>query len=1095
MKFDKCMDEMINNTKVHGAILVIGAGASFESGLPLYSQFPTIIWKVVDKFPKIKTELKYSDTNSAKDIIGNDVEMIKKSFSAIERYPSSDTEFKKEFKKLVDSHKSKNSSVYENICKLIHNGNIKLVISFNWDDLLETSWENLYGTNINAQKLTLLKPHGDVREMNKKWIYPNSDGNLSENDKNSINHVISNSFSIFLILGYSEQDKKIVDELIKPNEKDSVIYRLSPTATGENSIQMKASEITQQMVSNLLDNDVSFWTQLNFQNQGGLERALLGQRLLPSDVLACPRLKQLDEIKTKLDNVHFVIIQGKPGSGKSISAYQIAWDYLGMGWEVLRLREDKLKEQSIDKKLQNDGYKTVYIIDDAQLVEKELIIKLMTQANSNKKLIITQTITADFPNESVTLLQEEAVESLYIHYKNNKDSLLPLIQSFNQRYREIGDNPHDTSFEFVLDVAKRERTPWLFNYSLRGGWESTKTQFKMAKENDRADILLVLISLRQILMLDKPVEQEWIREKIQRYGYDNKWIKTQLEYLHKQKFIIDVHSIRTLHLQMAIRVIVNYLNSTDSVELQYFYELFRNEIIDEDTPLQGINWFFDLMFGFEKSYQFKYNVFTNEVKHRILKRCRKQTTSSERAKAMQLINDVICREMNIHYKDIIDEIDFLVEWFNNTDNETAFSYANVLNNMINESFNIENDFIDKLNMLQICENMKKIDINSLYGWAHFIDRLANSSHKERKRSFKVFCMNLPKCEISKVLRQCSSKSIYALSEMLCVFKDIDEEYCYTEYYNSLGIIKEALNKDLTNTLNELSLHFDMYILGARLFNYKKPSENEIKARESLVDCISINTIKNSIFNGVPRDWDVLYRWVDIIELCDPQKMISAIKDEDLSVLDKVVEDIWTEAPDALVMLLLIIHSVSPEMTDNWIYSNKDKINKMTGVLIQFSPKTAKYISENGKDILIAKQDRWTTRWEMDANAISALKDFDKIFCKKVINQNISNIKQSFYDLTLFYSQGYLAFLRELIKLGKRIFRFEELELDGKLLESKWINLFDKNYSPSIDDLKSFKKIVKLVEKQININTLNIVEKIDIKIKYETKRLKELYSKY
>lgn len=393
MSFNKAViGNLVNDIRVHGAILIMGAGASCESGLPLYAQLAPIVWQVVDEFVDIKASLKCTETVSAKKIIGNDVERIKRSFEYIEKDPKANARFKELFKAVNDKHNNNHSLVHEIIGRLIHSGYIKLVVSFNWDDLLESSWEYLYGTSINENRVCLVKPHGDVRNLSSKWTYPSSAGFLSLDDISKIRSVIDAGPLTFVILGYSEQDQIIEDTFICPNENKYVVYRISPSAYGDNVLQAKASEVMQVVTDGLNGSVDNIWIRLDFVNQVGIEHAILGHRLLPSDVTACPRLPQIKEAKIRLEQAHCVIIEGEPGSGKSITAYQIAWDYLQNGWEALRLNISDLDAHRInDISLDNNGFKTVFIIDDAQLIEKELIIKLMTKANTKSKLIITQT--------------------------------------------------------------------------------------------------------------------------------------------------------------------------------------------------------------------------------------------------------------------------------------------------------------------------------------------------------------------------------------------------------------------------------------------------------------------------------------------------------------------------------------------------------------------------------------------------------------------------------------------------------------------------------------------------------------------------------
>lgn len=1057
------MGNLINDIRVHGAILIMGAGASFESGLPLYAQFAPIVWQVVDEFADIKESIKCKVTIPAKNIIGNDTEKIKQSFMYIEKNYLANTRFKELFKAVNDKHKNGYLLVHENICKLIHEKYIKLVISFNWDDLLETAWEGLYGTNINENKVNLIKPHGDVRYLSDDWTYPNSAGFLSTDDIGKIRSVIEEGPLTFVILGYSEQDRIIADTFIKPNENKYVVYRISPSAYGDNCISAKASEVMRGIFDNFNEFADNLWIRLDFSNQVGLEHAIMGHRLLPSDVSACPRLPQIKEAKNRLEQAHCVIIEGAPGCGKSITAYQIAWDYLQKGWEVLRLNISKLDGRKNNNiMLVNNGYKTIFIIDDAQQIDREIIIELMTKANQGSKLIITQTITSDFPRESITISKNQAVETLYEYYKQRKVEILPIIKAANKvTNRNVGDNPMDTPLDFVLDVALKEDTPWLFNYSLRGGWESTSNQYAVAKEHNRADILLTFIALKQILTLDKPVDKIWLNSQLQQWGYTDQWFSEQMDYLCKQKLIIDLNEIRTLHLQMAIRIITNYLKQMNDDEDLKFSMLLQRELL-ADNPLLGIVWFFNMLFTFDITYKLKRKVFTDEFNKKLLYICCKQTESKYKSHAGFMIDRVLHLEAGIQYRDIVTNDDFLVRWIENVDNETAYSFSQILNSMINEKRDLQKDFVSSLNVQAIIENVQKIENEYLYDWAKFFNRLLFYRNTAWSRKF---CNQLPKQEISKAMQKCTSKNIGGLSEMLCSLKIIDEAFCFEEYDKCIWIIEKSMKEDFVRTLEELNLNFLMYLLGENLFDLGRPDQRQKDAGKVFVGCISTDMIRKCIFEGTPRDWDTLYRFSGEIFRYDSQKFIAAIKDVDFNILNLKVADMWEEQSDVLVNLLYMLESSDEVNTEKWIYANRIKIKSIDSALTQFSPRTAEYVYNNGISVLLTKSHRWC----MNAKAISCLKIYNKDLCYKIVNENLDDIKQSVYNLVSIDWEEYHLFLKQLLKVNKNIIDTIISDVDVPIIEEKWMGTLNEGfYKHQKKDLQGFHKAINLIKE----NTIN-----------------------
>lgn len=1067
---------LIDEMRVHGAIVVLGAGASFEAGLPLYSQFPSMVWQTVDEFSAIKEKLNYSIDMPAKKIIGENVEKIKRSFEYIENEEGASLKFKELFKAVNDRHNNKTSYVHESLCKLIHMGYVKLVISFNWDDLLECDWERIYGTNINANKVNLIKPHGDVRNINEKWTFPNSPGEFSTAELNLINDITRDEVGSFIIMGYSEQDSVISDLLIQPNELKYKMYRIAPMPSAY--ISSKASDALHNM-SKFIPSENKIWTKIDFSNQVGLEHAIMGYRLLPSDVVACVRLPQIDDAKSKLEYAHSVVIQSEPGCGKSITAYQIAYDYLKNGWEVVKLTNTKVSEY-FDVRLDNDGYKTIYIIDDAQQLENDLLTRIMTYANSYNKVIVTRTSTSnisEFDFEKVTISKKQSVQAIYEHYLKHEKEVLEIIKPLNKKIaRNIGNYYMDTPFKYVLDVALNENNPWLFNYSIRGGWANIKNQFAEAKENNRSDIVLVLIAVKQILMLDKPVDIEWLYSAVREWGYSIEWCNKTVQYLKNNKMILSVNEIRTLHLQAAGRIIANFL-SEENEEIDKFYNLLKNEMINEKTPFRGIAWFFDLLFVYEGIHKLCRNVFSEKFSQLMLDRCFNQNNLELKSDVARVVDRVLVIHGELSFKDICEKYgSTLKKWIEQTENESAYSYSNILNSMINEDKNFKEQFVISLDIEKVIHGMKKIRSESLYCWAQFLNRL--SACQSKQWTNKLF-ESLPKEQIHLALMNAKISEIYEIVEMLSSLLTINEAYGHEKYYNCLPIIEKGLNNDFCDTLSQLDLHFLMYFLGEGLFDRGKPKNFQIEAGKAFVSCITPKMIGNSITFGTLRDWKNIYRFSYQISLYDNEKFREGVNQVKIDEIDKQQVEIWHNQSDELLMIIMIIGTYRRNDVDDWIFSHRDDIEELHSILIIYSPKTVEYLFNKGKIIFII--DEHHGGWNHSVQALNALKNYNNDLCKNVICQNKEQIEKSLIKLDPIDWEDYYKFIKKLLVVDKIFMQEMFKNIDVLSISNNWKDkIYGKNYShnrtkKAIRDLKKLLEcIIKFTE---NIVLKNALENI------------------
>ncbi|OAA83567.1 hypothetical protein [Clostridium ljungdahlii] len=1068
---ESSLSDLTNEIKVHGAIVIVGAGISFEAGLPLYNQLAPLIWQVVDEFPSIKDMYKRDRTLPAKLIIGNSIENLKNAFNFIENNVEAVLRFKELFKILNDKHHKNPSISHQYLCQLIHAGYIKIVVSFNWDDLLEMAWEQLYGTQINDNKNNLLKPHGDVRNVNSKWIFPNSSGEISVSDKKSISLASENTPCTFIILGYSESDPNIVDQLIEPNEVKNKVFRISPSAI--DSIPLMASEALNSIVNNLLPKVTDHWIHLDFSNQVGLEHAIMGYRLRESDVLACPKLPQFSEAKYKLEQAHSVIIESDPGCGKSITAYQLAYDFLISGWEVIKYDNTKIISCS-DVKLKNNGYKTVYIIDDAQQLDKGVINKLLGYANNTRKIIITQTHTFEFPSESVSISKEQSVKTIYNHYLKNKSTIVPIVAKINKKVnRKIGDLYMDTPFEYILNLASHESTPWLFNYSLRGGWENTKNQYSIAKEYKCSDILLTLIAFKQIISLDKPVEKNWLIESVQIWKYNSDWCNKCLNFMFREKMILSLNEIRTMHLQAAIRIVICFVENHSVEECQPLFKLIKSEMLNKNTPLQGVLWFFNLLFGFETKYKILYNILNKEYCYSLLDRCMVQTDSSSILYGIYVIDNVIHRDGQIKYREICKKYNNTLKlWMEQVNNNTAYSLSLILNDMINEDKDWKVKWVECLNISSIFQNLRNINTKYLYDWASFIDRLSAC----QKRNWKnKFYLELPKREIELSLSKTIYTDISGMMKMIYTLLQFDKAYGHKKFIDCLPIISQALHHNFSDVLADLGLDFLMFICGENLFGIGHPDKLQKQSTKAFINCIKPEMISSCLLTKTPRDYERLYRFIFEIHCYDPEKMKIAVQTIDFKILDEYTVDLWKTQPREFSMLINMISMFRLKEVDDWIFSHCKDMDFLRPTLVAISPQTVEQFLNENKEIFLVEDKQ--NLWSLSACAVKKLKAYDKNVCKEVIHKNGTRIKKSLLELTPLDWEDYFKFFSQLIKADLTFVNsiFEEINLEN--LKIIWIDKMNSTQYPDNKQkkaLQGFKRLLVIIQNATDDIELNKV---------------------
>lgn len=202
-------------------LLLVGAGLSYEAGMPLTRQLKAIL-----KAIGIKTT---DDRN------------LNEAFKTVKTNPSLDIEFKKRFRNLINQKVCENSS-YTLIAQKFLDGSMQEIFCLNWDNLIEQSYNKLNGSypikkisseddcpQINDSFIhALWKLNGDVDEIDTTWIYPGENGRVFNGLDKYLNFLFKQTEKTFISLavGYSESDENINNSIVTRIEDHSAFFRI-----------------------------------------------------------------------------------------------------------------------------------------------------------------------------------------------------------------------------------------------------------------------------------------------------------------------------------------------------------------------------------------------------------------------------------------------------------------------------------------------------------------------------------------------------------------------------------------------------------------------------------------------------------------------------------------------------------------------------------------------------------------------------------------------------------------------------------------------------------------------------------------------------
>lgn len=1055
------MNELIGSLRVHNGVLIMGAGASLKAGMPLYAQFPMIMWRVIDENPIIKDNFGEHRDVRARDIIGNKTDKLMEAFQYIVNYPSAIDSFKYHFKTTTNKHNQSPSEVHKNICKLIHEGVIKLVISLNWDDLLEVAWTNLYGTEINGEYIQLIKPHGDVRNLDSKWTFPHEPGYVGLENNQLISEILQNDIYTFLVLGYSENDEAIVKEIINPKENQNLFYRISPG----NQIDLDAADSTNILVENLVENTKDIWQRIDYSNQNGMDRALLGYRLLPSDVDASARLPQIETAHLKLKQINYVVIEAEPGCGKSITAYQVGYDYKDENWEIFKL-DNSVKEEDIQYQIfKQNHYQSLYIIDDAQQFSLSFIEKCINSVNDHRKVVITRTQTRDnFSRETVTIAKKDSINAIKEHYLNNSDTLIPILNNFYKNI-SIGNLYMDTPLERLIDLAAKEVTPWLFNYNLSEGWKRLQEKFSVIQEHKRSDLVLVLIAIKQILQLDKAVDDRWLRNSISSFPDIQASLDDALDFLNSEECIIQNHEgIRVLHIQLASEITLLYCKTVDKEELDQLIVFFQNDIVKLKPNLLGLVWLSN--FTSRSKYEISYLLYSNDLCIELIHRCFNEPTPDGKKNALFLLEKINRYNKDYGYKYLLnterDNLKFLLE---NIESDALYAAGDLLNSIYNFNKSEKEKFVLELNLDHFFKLVDSLQISNSFGLGHFINRVAIGM---KRKWMENFSNSLPKQKIIDMIDSSKVDQFWLVEDICSSIAMIDRKLADEIFPHMLEKLLKSFNYSVSRTLERID-NFNLFCLffGREIFENKHLNKRSRKNLLELTKKIDYKDIVLAFNSSKPRDWRNLEMLLYDLDRVDPKLVKKILSEINLDYIENQLDGLWSTQPDDFYIISLLAYA-KPKEVSNLLFRHKDEIEFLRPPYVNLNINLTKNFLENDKEVRLFEKHR--SFWSDGAETIKFYGKKQKELGLSILNQNKEKLSEIFLLIEpLYWDESFLLFV-EIQKfypdffhqLSEDICLANVIETNREYLSEKSKGTMNYSSNRSFKNINGFKKMLNLI---------------------------------
>lgn len=1037
---NKNIDIMLQYAKdeirASNALAIIGAGMSSHAGVPLGSQLAPFVWLTLDKNSDVRSKLAEKlgvPDATGKTIIGDDWRRLQDAFAVIAGNQEARLTFQEAFARLDKDRSLHSSPAHNAIARLLHSGTVELAISLNWDTLIEKEWARLYGTSINANVVRLLKPHGDAEDPHGVWILPHEPGYVPDEVVNRVNGLARERPRTVLVVGYSERDETIVERLLSPLSERWRVIRIRPDAAGDNPIPLACEKALPMLADRLCpEPEVPGWTYVTFANLRGLEFAIAGQRLGPADVVACPRLPQANVARQQLEAVHYVEIAAPAGCGKSITVYQVGYDFLRCDWEVLCPSDEFESEQVLLRSASELVAKTVLIVDDAQTFTSQFRVKLSQLASSTRKILITFTDRdAEIP-QTIRISNSVAVDALSKAYLKRRDEVLPIVSKLDNH---VGERYLDVPIEQRIDEAAKADTPWQFNFILRGGWQHARNEIDALRDLDRADLLLVVLAARQILYLDTAIPVDCLSVYANHLQRESGWVSKCLEVLRKRQATLPEGPLRCPHIRFASVALKCFFRSSEDPEFRSVTGLIGGMICEEGVPLLGISWLLNNL-RFADAFRFRPHglIVTEAVWQNLVARCLKVTDSLDRHHAAFALN-ALAHWVPCGHKRLALHFDVFGRWLEKVDEKSAYGIATLINDLWNENHDLVHDLVNQVAPNVVAERLAETTREGAYAWGELLGRLALGADEHWRNKFKA-SLNLKR--LIELMESFDIDEVECVSKLTFGVYLYDEEIAFRLLDVGFNAFAAALEKSPLSTWERMQ-DVIWNVLGhtPRFLRHRKPGKKQKEYSRRIARCLPAERVASDLSCSCQRDWErygrLLGEWLGEVHKRHYMKIIRYVG---LNQLNQVTQGLWATPPRELRLLISTLACDKDcEPARSWVKCHDHEIQEIDPVTTYVAPEAAASVIRRGGRINLFGHN--THDWSLAAYAVARLSDIQTSLAHKAVKSNSESIIEHISRLQAIDCDDLSFFLDVLSKLDAELPQQLLSRVDAETAENHW----------------------------------------------------------
>jgi len=652
-----------------------------------------------------------------------------------------------------------------------------------------------------------------------------------------------------------------------------------------------------------------------------------------NDVEACPCDNDLIlDIKKKIDLSYRFVIKGETGSGKSLLTFQIAKKYHDENWQVYKLYKDNLSEK---ERFIYPSEKSFIIVDDAQTINQSLFELIADYSNKNCLILFnwnmsTNTANDDFlysyPNLSLDFTKQ--VELLKKFCLKNKDLISKKLKSLDI---DVKNYDHFQSIDSRIERASYQKTLWEFNYVLTEGWNTVSHDMSVLNNKDRLDLGLVVIAIFQFITLDTGISKEILLNELKSFSSNKIWFDNFNKILNDKNYCNFTDGVIKLKHYMYAKEVLHYFISNNKDEnINDFIEELFIKILTDSTYERGYRNTLEFILFDYKILHYKLNKKNFTLK--MLTNLFDSTTSSDEIRIKNLYS--LIRFSDENNSIVENNIEIIYKWIENVNRKTAYPLSWLINELLNEKFELKITEKIMANVFQKIANSKLTE-KSMY--SNLYNRL-NMFAKLKSITENQFKINLANIDIG--------IEHYHFAKVISDLGYIDTKWTNQCIKDNVNFMARALNNDLLEAIEYYQGIFDNnFGLQYRILGISNKSN---KYAKTLANLIEVDKVLEAFLKLSYKDSQMFSHFLLFLEIYNKKKLDEISEKVDYKYLKELFKDDFLDIHEHKVIVHVLYNENSKSYMKyvNYLINNCKTLNKK---LLGLNPELSLKNLKEGKE--------------------------------------------------------------------------------------------------------------------------------------------------